>query len=91
MGMVSLLLAVAGIVTTIIHYTNHNMVLGAVTAVLLIVSYILGTADMKKQAKNGGINAEMFNPGMLGHGMSSVVFIVCGIMCAIAYFGEWFI
>ena len=26
----------------------------------------------------------MFNPALLGHGISSVVLIVCGIMCAIA-------
>ncbi len=87
MGIVSLLLAVAGIATTIVHYTNNNMVLGAFSDFFFVVSYVLGTVDMKKQEKNGGINAEMFNPGMLGHGMSSVVFIVCGIMCAIAYFG----
>lgn len=84
MGFVSLILAVAGIVTTIVHYTNHSIVLGIVSAVLLIVSFIAGTVDMKKQEKNGGIRADMFNPGMLGHGMSSVVLIVCGIMCAIA-------
>ncbi|MGM9683076.1 MAG: hypothetical protein ACI3XQ_05715 [Eubacteriales bacterium] len=84
MGFVSLILAVAGIVTTIVHYTNHSIVLGIVSAVLLIVSFIAGTVDMKKQEKNGGIRSDMFNPGMLGHGMSSVVLIVCGIMCAIA-------
>lgn len=87
MGMCSLLLAVGGIVTTIVHYTNHSILLGVVTAVLLVVSYALGTMDMKKQEKDGGINAEMFNPAMLGHGMSSVVLIVCGIMCAIANLG----
>ena len=87
MGMLSLLLAVAGIVTTLVHYSNHNIVLGVITAVLLVVSYILGTADMKKQEKNGGLKTQMFNPALLGHGMSSVVLIVCGIMCVIANVG----
>ncbi|MDD7772193.1 MAG: hypothetical protein PT958_05420 [Firmicutes bacterium] len=87
MGMLSLLLAVAGIVTTLVHYSNHNIVVGVITAVLLVVSYILGTADMKKQEKNGGLKTQMFNPALLGHGMSSVVLIVCGIMCVIANVG----
>ncbi|MGM9650645.1 MAG: hypothetical protein ACI3VX_01760 [Faecousia sp.] len=87
MGMLSLLLAVAGIVTTLVHYSNHNVVVGVITAVLLVVSYILGTADMKKQEKNGGLKTQMFNPALLGHGMSSVVLIVCGIMCVIANVG----
>lgn len=87
MGMLSLLLAVAGIVTTLVHYSNHNIVVGVITAVLLAVSYILGTADMKKQEKNGGLKTQMFNPALLGHGMSSVVLIVCGIMCVIANVG----
>ena len=52
MGIVSLILAVAGIVTTIMHYMNHSVAVGVVTVVLLVVSYILGTADMKKQEKN---------------------------------------
>ena len=87
MGMLSLLLAVAGIVTTLVHYSNHNIVVGVTTAVLLVISYILGTADMKKQEKNGGLKTQMFNPALLGHGMSSVVLIVCGIMCVIANVG----
>lgn len=87
MGMLSLLLAVAGIVTTLVHYSNHNIVVGVITAVLLVVSYIWGTADMKKQEKNGGLKTQMFNPALLGHGMSSVVLIVCGIMCVIANVG----
>ena len=87
MGMLSLLLAVAGIVTTLVHYSNHNIVVGVITAVLLVVSYIWGTADMKKQEKNGGLKTQMFNPALLGHGMSSVVLIVCGIMCVISNVG----
>ena len=84
MDALSLVLAVGGIVTTIVHYVNHSIALGIVSAVLLIVSYILGTAGMKMQEKNGGVKANVFNPALLGHGMSSVVLIVCGIMCVIA-------
>ena len=82
--MLSLLSALAGIVFTIIHYANHSVVMGIMSAILLIVSFVLGTVGIKKQEKNGGIRADMFNPDMLGHGMSSVVLIVCGIMCIIA-------
>ena len=82
--MLSLLLAVAGIVTTLIHYANHGIVMGIISAVLLVVSFVLGTMGMKKQEKNGGLKTNMFNPPLLGHGISSVVLIVCGIMCAIA-------
>ncbi len=84
MGMASLILAAAGIVTTLIHYSTHHIAMGVITAVLLIASFVLGTKDMKTQEKSGGINAAMFNPAMLGHGISSVVFVVCGIMCVIA-------
>ena len=82
--MLSLLLAVAGIVTTLIHYANHGIVMGIISAALLVVSFVLGTMGMKKQEKNGGLKTNMFNPALLGHGISSVVLIVCGIMCAIA-------
>ena len=82
--MLSLLLAVAGIVTTLIHYANHGIVMGIISAVLLVVSFVLGTMGMKKQEKNGGVKTNVFNPALLGHGMSSVVLIVCGIMCVIA-------
>ena len=54
MDALSLVLAVGGIVTTIVHYVNHSIALGIVSAVLLIVSYILGTAGMKKQEKKKG-------------------------------------
>ena len=82
--MLSLLLAVAGIVTTLIHFANHSIVLGIISAVLLVVSFVLGTMGMKKQEKNGGLKTNMFKPARLGHGISSVVLIVCGIRCAIA-------
>ena len=84
MGMISLVLTVVGIVTMIVHYATHSIVLGIVTAVAFIAAYILGTMDMKKQSKGEGIRTDMFNPALLGHGISSVVLIVCGIMCAIA-------
>lgn len=87
MGMLSLLSAVGGIVTTLVHYSNHSIALGIVSVVLLIVSFALGTVDMKKQSKNGGIKVEMFNPALLGHGISSVVLIVCGIMCLLSNLG----
>ncbi|WP_195543063.1 hypothetical protein [Massiliimalia timonensis] len=84
MGMTSLLLALAGIITTIIHYANHSIALGVISIVLLLFSFILGTKDMKNQEKGEGINAQIFNPALLGHGASSIVLIVCGIMCIIA-------
>lgn len=84
MGMTSLLLALAGIITTIIHYANHSIALGVISAILLLFSFILGTKDMKNQEKGDGINAQVVNPALLGHGASSIVLVVCGIMCIIA-------
>ena len=49
MGILSLLLAIAGITTMMFHYTSHSICLGIITTILLIVSYILGTIGMKKQ------------------------------------------
>ncbi len=84
MGISSLLLTVAGIVCMLIHYATHNIVLGIVTAVAFIAAYILGTVDMKRQSSKGGIRTDMFNPGMLGHGMAGTLVIVGGIMCLIS-------
>lgn len=82
--MLSLILAVLGVVTTLVHYANHGIAMGVITVILLIASYILGTSGMKKQEKEGKLKADVFNPALLGHGISSVVLIVCGIMCVIA-------
>lgn len=84
MGIVSLVLSVAGIVTTLIHYVNHNIILGIVTAIILIASMVTGLLDLKKQRLNGGINHETVNPAVLGHGIAFVVLLLGGIMCIIA-------
>lgn len=84
MGIVSLVLSVAGIVTTLIHYVNHNMVLGIITTVMLIASLVTGLLDLKHQRLNGGVNHETVNPAVLGHGIAFVVFLLGGIMCIIA-------
>lgn len=85
MGMISLVLTVVGIVTMIVHYATHSIALGIVTAVAFIAAYILGTMDMKKQSKGEGIRTDMFNPALLGHGMSGTLFLVGAIMCIIAW------
>ncbi|MDD6981516.1 MAG: hypothetical protein PUJ21_07260 [Clostridia bacterium] len=88
MGLFSLALTVVGIVGMILHWAFSNMtavvVSGIVTTVALIAAYVLGTIDMKRQAKNGGIRVDMFNPALLGHGMSGTLFVVGIIMCIIA-------
>lgn len=92
MGMVSLGLTVVGIVGMIVHYMMSSMALGGVavvvtgilTTVALVVAYILGTVDMKRQSASGSIRTDMFNPALLGHGMSGTVFVVGVIMCLIA-------
>lgn len=84
MGFVSLGLAVVGIVTTLVHYVNHSITLGIITAVALIASLVTGLLDIRKQAKNGGINHETVNPAVLGHGIAFVVLLLGGIMCVIA-------
>ena len=85
MGMISLVLTVVWIVTMIVHYATHSIVLGIVTAVAFIAAYILGTMDMKKQSKGEGIRTDMFNPALLGHGMSGTLFLVGAIMCIISW------
>ena len=84
MGFVSLGLAVVGIVTTLVHYVNHSITLGIITAVALIASVVTGLLDMRKQNANGGINLETVNPAVLGHGIAFVVILLGGIMCVIA-------
>ena len=88
MGMASLLLTVLGIAAMLVHYAMSAMpaviVTGIVTTVAFIVAYILGTADMKRQSAAGGIRTDMFNPALLGHGMSGTLFIVGGIICVLA-------
>ncbi len=84
MGFVSLGLAVVGIVTTLVHYVNHSITLGIITAVALIASVVTGLLDMRKQSANGGINHETVNPAVLGHGIAFVVLLLGGIMCVIA-------
>lgn len=80
MGFLSLFLSVAGIVTTCFYYVKHNIVLGIVSGVVLLAALLLGQVDMKKQEKNGGIKTEMFNPGMLGHGMGGTALIIMIVM-----------
>jgi hypothetical protein len=84
MGIISLITAVAGFVTTIVHYMNHSVALGVVTAVLLVVSMVTGIMDIKAQNKNGGIDYNKVQPGVLGHGISGIVLLLGGIMCIIA-------
>ena len=66
MGILSLILTVVGIVGMLVHYALTAMpaviVTGILTAVAFIAAYILGTVDMRRQAANGGIRADMFNP-----------------------------
>lgn len=84
MAILSLILAVIGTILMLIHYATHSIALGILTAIALIAAYIIGTREMKRQRENGGIPTNVFNPALLGHGFSSVVFVVCGIMCLIA-------
>lgn len=84
MGIASLVLSVAGIVTMMIHYVNHSIALGVVTLIVLAASLALGLMDMKHQEKNGGIKHDMFNPGVLGHGIGGIVLVVGSIMCIIS-------
>lgn len=87
MGFVSLILSVGGIVTTLIYYVNHNIILGIVSGILLLAAMLIGQFDMKKQEKNGGIVTEMFNPGMLGHGMGGTALILMVVMFIIDRIG----
>ena len=88
MGIMSLLLTVVGIVLMLVHYALSAMpaviVTGILTTVAFIAAYVLGTVDMKRQSAKGGIRTDMFNPALLGHGMSGTLLVVGAIMCVIA-------
>ena len=88
MAIFSLLLAAIGSVLMLIHYVNHSIALGILTAIALIASFIIGTNEMKRQREHGGVFVDRFNPALLGHGISSVVFIIGAIMCLIAVIGK---
>ena len=84
MDILALILAVAGIISTLFHYETHSVAMGIIAVILLIVSFVLGTIGMRRQEKNGGLKTDVVNPALLGHGFSSVVLIVCGLMCMIS-------
>lgn len=92
MGTLSLLLTVVGIGGMIAHYVVSSMALakaavivtGIVTTVAFVVAYLLGSRDMKRQSSSGGIRTDVFNPGLLAHGMSGTLFVVGIILCVIA-------
>ena len=88
MGIVSLLLTVVGIVAMLVHYALSAMpaviVTGIMTTVAFVIAYVTGTVDMKRQSAKGGIRTDMFNPALLGHGMSGTLLVVGAIMCLMA-------
>jgi hypothetical protein len=45
---------------------------------------VTGIMDIKDQNKNGGIDYNKVQPGVLGHGISGIVLLLGGIMCIIA-------
>ena len=88
MGMTSPSRPVVGIVAMLVHYALSAMpaviVTGILTTVAFVVAYVLGTVDMRRQPAKGGIRTDMFNPALLGHGMSGTLLVVSAIMCVIA-------
>jgi hypothetical protein len=92
MGKASLGLTVVGLGTMIAHYIVSSLalakavviVLGVVTTLALLAAHILGTLGMRKQSETGSIRTDMFNPALLGHGMSGTLLVVGLIMCVIA-------
>lgn len=51
MNLLSLVFAVIGTITTLVHYTNHAISMGVFSFILLLASFVLGTVGMKKQEK----------------------------------------
>ncbi|MGN1109552.1 MAG: hypothetical protein ACI4RK_09255 [Oscillospiraceae bacterium] len=84
MGLGSLILAGLGVVAMMFHYVTHGIIWGIVCSLLLIGAFVLGTVEMKRKEKAGDFVSNMYNFAMLGHGVSGVVIVVCGIMCIIA-------
>lgn len=84
MGFLSLGLTVVGIAGMLVHFATHSICLGIVTALAFVAAYVTGTMEMKRQSANGGIRVDMFNPALLGHGMSGTLLVVGAIMCILS-------
>lgn len=89
MGIVSLLTAILGLCTTLCHYASHSKVMGAVNAVILIVSIVTGLMDIKKKNKNGGVDYNKIQPGVIGHAMAFSILLLGAIMCIMAIAGKY--
>ena len=89
MGIVSLLTAVLGLGTTLCHYASHSKLMGAVNAVVLIVSIVTGLMDIKKKNKNGGVDYNKVQPGVIGHAMAFSILLLGSIMCIMAIAGKY--
>ena len=89
MGGVSLFTAVFGLLTTLCHYASHSKVMGAVILVILIVSMVTGLMDIRKKNKNGGVDYNKFQPGVVGHAMAGVILLMGTIMCIMAIAGKY--
>lgn len=89
MGGVSLFTAVFGLLTTLCHYASHSKVMGAVNLVILIVSMVTGIMDIRKKNKNGGVDYNKFQPGVVGHAMAGVILLMGTIMCIMAIAGKY--
>ena len=87
MGIVSLITAVLGLCTTLCHYASHSKLMGAVNAVILIVSLVTGLIDIKKKNKNGGVDYSKVQPGVIGHAVS--ILLMGSIMCIMAITGNY--
>lgn len=82
--MLSFLFAGVGVTCALLHYVNHGRAMGVISLVFLLSAAILGVVGMKRQEKNSGLITDTLNLALLGHAFSSVVLVVCGLMCFIA-------
>ncbi len=89
MAIASIITAVLGMLTMLCHYATHNVVMGAVTLVVLIVSMVTGLVDIAKKNKNGGVDYSKFQPGVVGHGIAGIVLVMGIIMCIMAVVGKY--
>ena len=89
MGIVSLITAVLGLCTTLCHYASHSKLMGAVNALILIVSLVTSLIDIKKKNKNGGVDYSKVQPGVIGHAMAFSILLMGSIMCIMAITGNY--
>ncbi len=92
MGILSLILSLTGAVLTVIHYMVNvytqfgtKMILGVIITSVFILAIIISAMDLKKQKQNGEIKASFKNFALVGFAIATVLLVVGGVICGLAW------